>query len=239
MSRPKVIPDIYERKMVDVLSTELKGMVYHYFLLHQLALTGCTREDGFAGEGVIPAYEMKRSSVFKTTTELGTYNHHSSIVKWNGEFWCGWDNCMVNEDWPGQRTFIAHSNDAVNWSERILVADGDEENGMVRTLTGLYAKDDTLYAFIQEKWDLAHATAPGMSTHDNTKVSFRDDIWATRDGTNWGIVKEAYMDTQWVFENPRLTNEGRLMVATNDSRNRLGVLLWPGDDPMQTPNMVM
>ena len=232
-------PDIYQRKLVDVLTPELKRMVKESFLIHQFKMTGCTREDDFADQSVIPVCEMQRNSVFKTTTELGTYNHHSSLVKWKGEFWCGWDNCMVNEDWPGQRTFIARSEDGVNWSERILVADGDEENGMVRTLTGLYPKGDALYAFIQEKWDLAHATAPGLSAHDNTKVSFRDDIWATQDGTNWQIVKEGYMDTQWVFENPRLTHEGRLMVATTDSRNRPGVLLWPGDDPLETPKMVM
>ena len=239
MSATKITPDIYDRKMIDVLTTELKGMLHSHFLLHQLAITGCTSEDAFGGGGVVPAYEMKRSSVFKTTTELGTYNHHSSLVKWNGEFWCGWDNCMVNEEWPGQRTFIAHSEDAVNWSERILVADGDEEKGMLRNLGGLYVKDDTLYAFIEEKWDLAHATAPGLSAHDNTKVSSRNDIWATKDGTNWELVRKEYTTTQWVFENPRLTNEGRLMVATTDSKNRPGVLLWPGDDPLEAPKFVM
>ena len=232
-------PDMYERKMIDVLTPGLKRMVRDYFLMHQFKMTGCTREDGFAGQGVIPACKMERYSVFKTSTELGTYNHHQNIVKWNGEYWCGWDNCMVNEEWPGQRTFIAHSKDGTNWSDRILVADGDEEKGMLRNLGGLYVKDDTLYAFIQEKWDLAHATAPGMSIHDNTKVSYRNDIWATNDGTNWEMVKKAYVDTQWMFENPRLTNEGRLMGPTTDSQGRPGVLLWPGDDPLEEPEMIM
>ena len=182
-------PDIYERKMIDVLTPGLKQMVKDYFVMHQFKMAGCTRGDGFAGEGEIPAYEMRRNSVFKTSTELGTYNHHQSIVKWKEEYWCGWDNCMVNEEWPGQRTFISHSKDGIDWSERILVADGDEEKGMLRNLGGLYVRGDTLYAFIQEKWDLAHATAPGMSIHDNTKVSFRNDIWATKDVTSTAFAK--------------------------------------------------
>lgn len=232
-------PDIYTRTMIDVLTPEMKRMVNDFFLMHQFKLTGCTREDGFAGQGVIPVRQMQRHSVFKTTTELGTYNHHQNIVKWKDEYWCGWDNCMVNEEWPGQRTFIAHSEDGKTWSQRILVADGNEDTGMLRNLGGLYARGDTLYAFIQEKWNLVHAKNPGMSIHDNTKVSCRNDIWATKDGTNWEMVKKEYVDTQWMFENPRLTNEGRLMGPTTDHKGLPGVLLWPGDDPLQEPKMIM
>ena len=232
-------PDIYERKMVDVLAPELKRQVKDYYTMHQFAMTGCTREDGFDGQGVVPVHEMDRHSVFTTSTELGTYNHHPNIVKWMGEYWFAWDNCMVNEEWPGQRTFISRSEDGVEWSERILVADGDEEAGMLRNLGGLLARGDTLFAFIQEKWDLAHATSPGMSAHDNAKLSVRNDLWATQDGTNWRIVKKGYVDTRWMFENPRLTDEGRLMGPTTDHRGRPGVLLWPGDDPMDEPQIVL
>jgi hypothetical protein len=202
-------------------------------------MTGCTREDGFAGQGVVPLYEMERHDVFRTSTELGTYNHHSSIVKWNGEYWFAWDNCMVNEDWPGQRTFISHSPDGVDWSDRILVADGDENSGMLRSLGGLYVKGDTLYAFIHEKWDLVHAKAPTMSAHDDTQVSVRNDIWATHDGVNWEIAKSDYVHTRWIFENPRLTGAGRLMVPTTDHRGHPGVLLWPGDDPLEEPTLAL
>lgn len=230
---------MYQPKMIDVLTPELKRIVKNYYLLHQFQLTGCTREDGFAGQGIIPVCEMKRHSVFKTSTELGTYNHHQNIVKWNGEYWCAWDNCMVDEEQPGQRTFIAHSKDGITWSDRILVADGNEETGMLRNLGGLYARGDTLYAFIQEKWNLVNAANPGMSTHDNAKTSYRNDIWATKDGTNWEMVKKEYVDTQWMFENPRLTNERRLMGPVTDSLGKSGVVLWPGDDPMEKPEIIM
>jgi len=231
-------PDIYQRTMIDVLTPELKQLVSQHFTMHQFAMTGCTREDGFAEHGIVPLHEMERHYVFKATTELGTYNHHPYIVKWKGQYWYAWDNCMVNEEWPGQRTFIAHSEDAVNWSDRILVADGDEEKGMLRNLGGLYARDDTLYAFIQEKWDLVHATAPGMSVHDSTKVSVRNDLWATKDGLNWKLVKEKYIDVCWMFENPRLTNEGRLMGPIGDHDGSPGVVLWPGDNPEEHPQII-
>ena len=135
-------PDIYQRVMIDVMTPELKRNVKQHYTLHQFVITGCTREDGFAGEGAIPVYGMDQNSVFKTSTELGTYNHHQNIVKWKGEYWCSWDNCMVNEEWPGQRTLIAHSKDGKTWSERILVADGDQEKGMLRNCGGLYAGKD-------------------------------------------------------------------------------------------------
>jgi hypothetical protein len=137
-------PDIYERKMVDVLAPELKRRVKDYFTMHQFAMTGCTREDGFAGQGVIPLREMERYAVFTTSAELGTYNHHPNIVKWRGRYWLAWDNCMVNEEWPGQRTFIAHSEDGRQWSPRILVADGDADRGMLRNIGGLFPRGDTL-----------------------------------------------------------------------------------------------
>ncbi len=231
-------PDIYNRMMIDVLSAEVKAMVKNHYTIDAFKVCGCTREGGFAGDQAIPDYEMERHSVFKTSTELGTYNHHSNLVKWKGKYWFAWDNCMVNEEWPGQRTLIAHSDDARAWSEPILVADGDEERGIVRNCGGLYACGDRLYAFIQEKWDLVHATAPGMSMHDNTKVSTRFDLWASSDGVQWEMVKEGHLGVMWMLENPRLTREGRLMgpITTHDSKP--GIVLWPGDDPEERPEVI-
>ena len=231
-------PDIYPRTMIDVLTPELDRLVKDYYTMHQFVLTGCTREDGFSGQGIVPLYEMERHSVFKTTTELGTYNHHQNIVKWKGEYWCSWDNCMVNEEWPGQRTFIAHSADGRTWSDRILVADGDEAQGMLRNCGCLYAAEDKLYALIQEKWDLVHAASPSMSVHDNTRVSYRNDLWASADGTSWECIAEDFLDVRWILENLRLTNEGRLMGPITTHRGTSGVALWPDDDPAQTPAII-
>ncbi len=231
-------PDIYQRTTVDVLSPELKKLVKDYYTMHQFVMTGCTREDGFEGQGIVPVHEMQRHSVFKTTTQLGTYNHHQNIVKWKGAYWCSWDNCMVNEEWPGQRTFIAHSEDGKTWSERILVADGDQKEGMLRNCGCLYATADKLYAIIQEKWDLVHATSPSMSAHDNVKVSYRNDLWASSDGTNWDCVEEGFLDVHWILEKLRLTNKGQLMGPVTTHAQTPGVALWPGDDPAEKPEII-
>ena len=53
-------PEIYSQKMIDVLTPELKSLVKQYYTMEQFKMTGCTREDGFAGQGVIPACRMDR-----------------------------------------------------------------------------------------------------------------------------------------------------------------------------------
>ena len=41
----------------------------------------------------------------------------------------------------------------------------------------------------------------------------RNDLCATCNGQDWEMVKEGYADVLWMFENPRLTAEGRLMAC--------------------------
>ena len=231
-------PDIYDRRMIDVLSPELKALIKQYYTLEQFKMTGCTREDGFAGQGVIPDYPMERLPVFTTTAELGTYNHHSALTKWKGEYWYGWMNCMVNECWPGQRVFLARSNDARTWSDRILLADGDEKEGVVQTLCALFGHGEKLYAVIQTSWDLVHASAPTMSAHDDSKISYRNDLWVSPDGVNWELLIENYIDAYRTTENPRLTAEGRLLGPVTTHDRTPGAVLWPGNNPEEKPEII-
>lgn len=138
----------------------------------------------------------------------------------------------------GQSVFIAHSDDCRIWSEPILLAKGDEQQGMARKICGLYPYADKLYAFIQDKWDLVRAKAPSMSMHDNSKVSYRWDVWVSCDGTDWEVDRQGHLDIMSMFENPRLTKDGRLMVPISTHERKPGVLLWPGDDPTQSPQIV-
>jgi len=232
------LPDIYERKMIDVLAPELKRQVSEYAMIQAFNLFGCTRADGFEGMGKMPAASMQRVSVFKADERKGTYNHHTCLVKWNGRYWLAWDNSLVHEEYPGQKTLIASSADGVNWGEPKTVADGDAEKGMLRNIGGLYARTDKLYAFIQEKWDLVHATAPGMSIHDNVKTSSRNDLFETSDGINWKQYEGHLKDVRWMFENPRVTRAGRLMGPATTHDMAPAVVLWPGDDPLEKPRVV-
>lgn len=231
-------PDIYTRKVIDVLDPELETKLRQYYILRAFEQCGCTRGDGFEGQGVIPIADMERVSVFKTSVEKGTYNHHSCLTKWKGRYWFAWDNCHVNEEWPGQKTMLAWSDDARKWSEPIIVADGDREAGMLRNIGALYAGKDKLYAFIQEKWDLVHATNPGMSIHDNTQVSYRFDLHESEDGIHWKAAREGHFDLQWTLEAPRLTKEGRLLGPATTHDLKPAALLWPGDDPEEKPEVI-
>ena len=230
-------PDIYQRTMIDVLTPNVKAAILKQFIADTFELAGCTHEHGYKNE-FMEHYPMERHSIFKTTTKLGTYNHHQLIIKWKGKYWCAWDNCMVNEEMPGQRTFIAHSKDAKTWSERILVADGDEKGGMLRNIGSLYATEDKIYEIIQRKWNISRALMQGMSTLDNRASSYSNDLWLSTDGIRWEICKEGLIDAMWLFENIRLTNQGRLMgpITTHDLKP--GVALWPGNNPEETPEII-
>ena len=77
-----------------------------------------------------------------------------------------------------------------------------------------------------------------MSMHDNSKVSYRWDVWVSCDGTDWEVDRQGHLDIMSMFENPRLTKDGRLMVPISTHERKPGVLLWPGDDPTQSPQIV-
>lgn len=230
-------PDTYQRMMIDVLTPNVKAAFQKQFIGDTFVLAGCTHEHGYENE-FMEHYPMERYSIFKTATELGTYNHHQFIVKWKGKYWCAWDNCMVNEDVPGQRTFIAYSDDAKTWSERILVADGDEKGGMLRILGSLYVYEDKLYALIQRKWDISRALMQGMSTLDNRACSYSNDLWSSSDGIHWEICKEGLVDVMFLFTSLKLTNQGRLMVAITTHEMKPGVALWPGGNPKDAPEII-
>ena len=232
-------PDVWDLPMIDVLTDDLRGLFSQHYVLAALAQSGCTREDNFAGQGVIPMCDMQRHSVFKSSPELGTYNHHQCIVKWKDEYWCGWDNGFIDEDAPGQRTFLSRSKDGASWSERILLTDGDADGGMLRVLGGLYPRGDKMYAFIQEMWNVVKADEPGMTILDARKTSFRNDLWVTSNGTDWELVRKSMLDVHITFEKPRLTEEGRLLLPTTlHTTWGPGMILWPGDDPEETPQII-
>lgn len=232
-------PDIYERKTIDVLSPALKQQVAEYALIQAFNMFGCTRADGFREIGRMPQAPMERVSVFKTDEQKGTYNHHTCLTKWKDRYWLAWDSSLEHEEYPGQKTLISSSLDGFDWSEPTVVAPGDAEKGMLRNIGGIcVGPDDRLYALIQEKRDLVHATSPGMNIHDNTKTSTRYDIFESSDGVNWTQHKGFLRDTLWIMENPRLTQQGRLLGPATTHDLKPAVLLWPGDDPLAEPETI-
>ena len=255
-------PDVYQRTLIDVLSPEFKKQLKEHHRLKAFEICGCTRSDGFEGQGVIPLADMERVSVFRTDEQKGTYNHHSCLTKWQGKYRFAWDNCLVHEEYPGQTTLISSSDDARSWTEPTVVACGDAEAGMLRNIGALYPTESKLYAFIQEKWDLARATNPAASRQDSAppvsappglaqggwavqlradhhaKVPYRFNLHETEDGVNWRIASEGHFDVIWTLEAPRLTKEGRLLGPATTHDSRPAVLLWPGSDPAEKPQVI-
>ena len=181
---------------------------------------------------------MERHVVFRASEEGGSYNHNAMLVRWKDGYWCAWHNCPADEAGQGQRVLVARSDDARAWSEPFFVADGGAQGGVLRLLSGLYSRGDKLYAVIKKEWDLTRATNPGMNAHDPTKPSYTNDLWVTSDGANWEIAKADHLDIVRINENPRVTADGRLMAAATLRGMTPGVLLWPGDDPEERPEVV-
>jgi len=230
-------PDLYQPTMADVLSPELKKATRDYFWMEQLRLAGCTHEK-FGDKGSIPSVPMERRSVFRTTKEMGTYNHHACIVKWRGRFWYGWSNGIEHELRPGQRCTIASSDDAYTWSEPRVFVEGSVEKGIVRCVGGLYPWGDTLFALVRRLTNYALATDPGMVALDLKEVACTYDLYETSDGESWKLTNAEHIDVNNMIEKPRLTNEGRLLAPASDQDLRPVAVLWPGDDPREAPRII-
>ena len=231
-------PDIYERRMVDVLTSGLKEIVRNQVTFEAFTIVGCVREDGFADAPMPSDYEMARHIVSRATKEDGSYNTHSTLAKWRGKYWYGWMNGMFDEEAPGQRCFVAHSDDAVTWSERILIADGDAASGMFRTLCAFCPHGDQLYAIIQTHHDGARAADPRLRAAAGTPETVSTDLWATGNGTDWHEVQADFIDIYRTTESPRLTAEGRLLAVATTRDTHPAVVLWPGDDPSKPPEVI-
>ena len=72
-------------------------------------------------EGDVSDFQTKvpgtvSNTVYRATTELGTFNHHPQIAYHDGLFVVAWSNGAFDEDAPGQRVLGATSKDGVTWS---------------------------------------------------------------------------------------------------------------------------
>ena len=105
-------------------------------------------------------------------------------------------------------------------------------------MNGLCPYGDKLYAFVLEMWNLALAQKPGMSVHDGAKISYRNDLWESSDGTSWKLIRKGIPDCRRMTEGPRLTNQGRLLAYVTAQHFRPAVALWPSDNPTEIPEIV-
>jgi len=233
-------PNVFSEERISVCSPEIRRLSLYMHFDAAFAAFGTIMdtafEENFAKDTQAPRAPMERFSVFNSTPQTGTYNHHSQLVKWRGRFYFAWSNGKIDEDHPGQRVLISSSEDGRDWSEPKCIASGDEDTGRVLSVIGLLADDEKLVAYARTEWNLAHAKNPGMSSHDVEQTPSRVDVFWTTDGEAWN-EKILIDEPVQFFEGPRPTAGGRLMSGMSEN-GVPGVCIWDGADPLAEPRRV-
>lgn len=184
------------------------------------------------GWGEFPTVPFHRTPVYCGNAGTWAYSHHQSITKFGGRYVVSWSNGFLHEDCVGQEVHYAWSNDGIHWSEPGVIVHTPVESGLVRNNGGLYAADGHLYCYVGvAKEDLA---PPGMVSLNEQDIHL--DVYETTDLENWNHY-ERVCDNVYLFEDPRMTQGGKLMCCGFDLRDHHAmVLIWddasrPADRP--------
>lgn len=227
--------DVYDEKRISMLTEELRQTVWHNLVTSQFQKAGCTRGDGKPWPEWFDHVSTERVRVATGSKEFGSYNHQSGICRWRERYWYVFSNCAVDEEVPGMRTMIASSEDLSTWTDASCVAPGDIPGDMWRQTGGVMGYEDKLVVFVQTKTGHHLTRKPGMSANEETKTVYKVGLFTSSDGESW-TEQDTADDCYW-FEAPKVTREGRLLCAGS----RLGhpiVFLWPGEDPLEAPEIV-
>ena len=227
--------DIYTETRISMLTDELRQKVRNNLVTSQFGKAGCTRADGKDWPAWFDHAPIERVRVVTGSRDFGTYNHQSGICRWRGRYWYVFSNSAVDEEAPGQRTMITSSEDLSTWSKPACVAPGDATGDMWRNTGGVMGYEDKLIVFVQTKTRFRPARKPGMSANDESKSVCKVAFFISSDGENW-TEQDVADDCHW-YEAPRLTREGRLLCA-GSRRGQPLVFLWPGENPLEPPEIV-
>lgn len=229
-------PFIYTEKHISVLTPELREKTKTLKFLAACRYAGTTAEG--RNYDILPHAPMERYPVFDCDTQKGTYNHHSAICKWRGRYYYAFSNGQVNEDAPGQSSMLSSSDDGKAWSRPVCVAAGDVAGGILMRVCGIFSWDDKLVLFVQKNWNAKSAVRAGMSINDDTVVECQIDAYVSDDARDWQI-HENIVSNHWSFEEPKLTKQGRLLAPGTAHKTFVPtVLLWPGDNPLEKPEVI-
>lgn len=228
-------PDIYTETRISMLNPELRQRVRDNLVTSQFQKAGCLRPDGQEWPAWFDHVPIRRVRVATGSRAFGMYNHQAGICRWKDRYWYVFSNGADNEEAPGQRTLMTSSPDLLAWSEPQCVAPGDPKGDLWRNTGGVMGYGEKLVVFVQTKTGHSSARQPGMSANEETRATRKAGIFVTDDANTWS-ERDVVDDCHW-YEAPRLTREGRLLCAATKD-NRPVVLLWPGDNPLDTPEIV-
>ena len=234
--------DVRRTEWVSVLTPELAAEFKRMRLRYALWEAGCVAFDADQGPrsrkdlpGRLP---VERCRVRTGMGEAGTYHHQAQIATFKGRYYYAFTSSPRDEFGAGQRTMIARSDDARAWSDAVCVAPADVEAGMFRETAGLYADGEQMVLYVMTK----HRTG-GKETYEPKMLRYIDpgvriDAWVTTDAQNWterpGLVAS---DDAWMFEAPRLTRDGTLLVAGSIDGFPVAYR-WRPEDPACPPEIV-
>jgi len=122
---------------------------------------------------------VEHFDIFRATSQIGVYSHHSQLAHHDGVFYAAWSSQRFGEDGPGQRVLISLSQDGRNWSEaaecfasrgRVKPA---EEMGRVLTANGWAQVDGALYCIAEVHDNIGFISIDGAGIGPERKGQFR------------------------------------------------------------------
>jgi len=233
-------PLIFQQNHISVLTPYLREKTKMMKIVSAFGSSGTTSEGGSGDTALLPRAPMERHCVFKSDPETGTYSHHAAICKWKERYYYVFSNGDADECAPGQSTFICNSDNGISWTKPQCLIAGDRKEGIFLRTLGIFVWQGKMIVFAQKNQRGSRQRRPGMSVNDGAKnISRKIDAYVTDDAENWQVHENIVGGDHMIFEEPRLTSRGRLLVPGTDPETfRPTALLWPGDNPLEKPEII-
>ena len=131
------------------------------------------------------------TSIVYNPTEGASYAHHPHITFFKDKFYSVFSIGEQNEEDIGQSMAFSVSDDAVNWSDYKIIAEGNKATYTVVVPGGLYSTDERLIAYYAT-FDYSEScidTSSGKAVRPTAEKAVRTNwkmfMAVTKDGVNW------------------------------------------------------
>lgn len=233
---------VVSRKEVKMLSPEVHNQLREYqwrrvFHLFECLMTDEDHGTKGANPPLIPyIQDAHRTVVYYGNEFNGSYNHHNQINKFKGKYYYAWSNGFRNEEDAGQRVLISSSDDCRSWSDPTVVLDVEPGSQWAHNCVAMYSTQQYLYILIMSEETVHDETATGMRRIKPEEAYI--DAYRSEDGIHFEKAFSYGNRIKWIFEAPRLTQEGRLLCICSTKHEGPAILLWPGDNICEQPEFI-
>ena len=232
---------ITTQQHVSILTDEVRGQLSRFHWHWRFVDARCLmKNDDHGPQGITPPImpyaPFVRSRIYTGTRETGSYNHHSQLNKFKGRYVFAFSNGYVDEEAEGQRIMVSSSADGRIWEDARVVIGGEPGTNVVHNCVALTATPDTLYVVDWREEAIRDASVVGMRRIIPEKN--RLHLLASSDAVTWREAKAFDPNIKVIFESPRLTAEGRLMCVCSTVDHGAGIMLWPGNDIGEDPEVI-